>query len=276
MFVVKPELFHRHVRRETGRSPLASAARIAQNRDMPPATTTGDPALELLRRRTSALGLALTAAAGRSLIDLLERIPAQPQNLTSVRDVIAGVDRHLADSLAGAAMPEIADAASLVDVGSGAGFPGLPLAAAHPGLRVTLLESEGRKADWLRAASGGFPNVRVVADRSETLAAREPAGHDVAVARALAPLPVALELAAPLVRIGGAVVIWRGPRDHDAEAAADLAAPQLGLAPAEPVAVKPFPGATRHLHVFEKVEATPARFPRRPGRAAKRPLGTAA
>jgi 16S rRNA (guanine527-N7)-methyltransferase len=247
---------------------------------MTPAPTTQAPAaaaaLDLLRRRASALGIVLTADAERRLIDLLEGIAAQPQNLTGVRDVIAGVDRHLADSLAGAALPAIAAADSLVDVGSGAGFPGLALAAARPELSVTLLESEGRKAEWLRAASGGFPNVRVVADRSETLAAREPGAHDVAVARALATLPVALELAAPLVRVGGAVVIWRGPRDADAEVAADLAAALLGLAPAEPVPVEPFPGAIRHLHVFEKVDATPARFPRRPGRAAKRPLGTAA
>jgi 16S rRNA (guanine527-N7)-methyltransferase len=246
---------------------------------MTPAPTTRAPAaaaLDLLRRRTSALGIGLTVEAERRLIDLLESIAAQPQNLTAVRDVIAGVDRHLADSLAGAALPAIAAAASLIDVGSGAGFPGLPLAAARPEMRVTLLESEGRKAEWLRGASGGFPNVRVVADRSETLAAREPGAHDVAVARALAPLPAALELAAPLVRVGGAVVIWRGLRDPDAEVAADLAAPQLGLAPAEPVPVEPFPGAIRHLHVFKKVDATPARFPRRPGRAVKRPLGTAA
>jgi 16S rRNA (guanine527-N7)-methyltransferase len=245
---------------------------------MTPAPTTQAPPapLDLLRRRTAALGIVLTVDAERRLLDLLESIAAQSQNLTAVRDVIAGVDRHLADSLAGAALPAIAAAQSLVDVGSGAGFPGLPLAAARPGMRVTLLESEGRKAEWLCAASGGFPNVRVVADRSETLAAREPGAHDVAVARALAPLPVALELAAPLVRVGGAVVIWRGPRDPHAEVAAELAAPQLGLAPGEPVPVEPFPGAIRHLHVFEKVDATPARFPRRPGRAAKRPLGTAA
>jgi 16S rRNA (guanine527-N7)-methyltransferase len=92
--------------------------------------------------------------------------------------------------------------------------------------------------------------------------------------RALGPLPVCLELAAPLVAVGGTVVVWRGDDDDPAlERAGEEAAAELGLEPSPPVAVAPFPGARRRLHAFRKTTATPRRYPRRAGRAAKRPLG---
>ncbi len=85
---------------------------------------------------------------------------------------------------------------------------------------------------------------------------------------------MALELAAPLVAVGGSVLAWRGDdSDPEREAASARAAAELGLDPRRPVASTPFPGARRRLQLFTKVAATPARFPRRPGRAAKRPLG---
>jgi 16S rRNA (guanine527-N7)-methyltransferase len=207
-----------------------------------------------------------------ALLALLDAMAAEPQNLTAIADPLDAVDRHLADSLAALALPEVARAGACVDVGSGAGFPGLALAAARPGMAVTLVESERRKADWLRRASAPFPNVRVVADRSEHLAAAERERWPLATARALASPPAALELLAPLVEVGGAVVLWRGD-DPGPDADARAAAGALGLEPRPPVPVRPFPGARRRLQVFAKVAPTPARFPRRPGRAAKRPLG---
>jgi 16S rRNA (guanine527-N7)-methyltransferase len=223
--------------------------------------------------RARALGADLDPEPAAALVALLDRIALEPQNLTAIEGLDEGLDRHLADSLAGLALPEIGAADSLVDLGSGAGFPGLPLAAARPGMAVTLVESERRKADWLRRASAGFPNVRVVADRSEHLAAAERERYAAATARALGPLPVALELAAPLVRVGGAVVAWRGDAAGPDEEAAARAAAELGLEPRPPVTVEPFQGARRRLQVFAKVAPTPARYPRRAGRAAKRPLG---
>ena len=98
--------------------------------------------------------------------------------------------------------------------------------------------------------------------------------NDAVLARALAPQTVVLEYAAPLLRMGGALVDWRGRRDPSAEEAADRAASGLGLSRVETRRVMPFEQATdRHLHVFVKVAETPARFPRRPGIARKRPLG---
>ena len=222
------------------------------------------------------MGVAVSLEVAGNLVALLDRIALEPQNLTSIEVLEEGIDRHLADSLAGLAVGELAGASACVDLGSGGGFPGLALAAARPQMAVTLVESERRKADWLRRAAGDFPNVRVVADRSEHLASAERERYPVATARALGPLPVTLELAAPLVSVGGAVLVWRGDRsDPEVDAAAARAAGELGLEPGEPVRSSPFPGARRRLQLFRKTAATPSRFPRRPGRAARRPLGGA-
>ena len=99
---------------------------------------------------------------------------------------------------------------------------------------------------------------------------------DLVTARALAPLAVVAEYAAPLLAVGGALVAWRGRRDPEDEAAAARAAAELGLEPGTVTRVEPYPGAlNRHLHVMRKVAPTPDRFPRRPGMARKRPLGGA-
>lgn len=248
-------------------APPAHASRGPVSRE------TGGPARRLIDGART-LGVELTPPVAAALVALLDRIALEPQNLTAIEGLDEGIERHLLDSLAGLVVPEVAGASSAVDIGSGAGFPGLVLASVRPEMAVTLVESEGRKADWLRRASAGLRNVRVVADRSEHLAAAEREVHPLATARALGPLPVALELAAPLVAVGGAVVVWRGDAaDPEGEAAGARAALELGLEPAEPVAVTPFPGARRRVQAFRKVAPTPARYPRRPGRAATRPLG---
>lgn len=239
----------------------------------PVSRETGGPARRLVAR-LAALGVGLDDDVAARLIALLDLIALEPQNLTAIDGIDDGIDRHLADSLAGLTLPEIASATASMDIGSGVGFPGLALAIARPELSVTLVESEGRKAGWLGRASATIPNVRVVSDRSEYLAVREREAVPLVTMRALGPLPVALELAAPLVCVGGTVVAWRGDDGEPAtEAAGMRAAEILGLSPHAPVAVSPFPGARRRLQVFDKIAPTPARFPRRPGRAAKRPLG---
>jgi 16S rRNA (guanine527-N7)-methyltransferase len=229
---------------------------------------------ERVAAAAEALGVPLTAEAAATLVAVVDRMLAQPQNLTAIDDLDAALERHVADGLAGAALREIADAGRLVDVGAGGGFPGLALAAALPDLEVTLVESERRKAEWLVSVSVSeiFPNVRVVHARSEDLARRSREGWDVATARALAPAPSALELCAPLVAVPGAIVLWAGPEDPEADRRADAAAELLGLAPGRRHAVSPFPGADRRLAVHAKRSPTPERFPRRPGRATKRPL----
>ena len=183
----------------------------------------------------------------------------------------------MADSLCGLEVAALRAAGRIADLGAGAGFPGLPLAIALPGAEVDLVESAARKCaviDRLVAAAA-IANARAVPARAETWAAGEGRDRYAAVtARALAPLAVLCEYAAPLLRAGGVLVAWKGARDADEEGAGARAAAAVGLEPVEVRAVTPFAGAhSRHLHVFAKVAPTPPRFPRRPGVAAKRPLG---
>lgn len=190
----------------------------------------------------------------------------------------AGILRdHLADSLVALDLSEVRGARAIADLGAGAGFPGLPLAIALPAARVSCVESNGRKCAFIsRAAEAcGAANAMAVHARAEDWGAGLGA-CDLVTARALAPLAVVAEYAAPLLAMGGWLVAWRGRRDDADEAAGAKAAAELGLEPGPVIAVEPYPGALhRHLHVMRKVATTPERFPRRPGMARKRPLGGA-
>lgn len=200
-----------------------------------------------------------------------------PEAPTTVTDRAGILRDHLADSLVGLELPEVRAACAVADLGSGAGFPGLPLAIALPGARVSCVESNGRKCAFItRAAEAcGAANAVTVHARAEEWADGIKA-CDLVTARALAPLAVVAEYAAPLLTVGGALVAWRGQRDPYDEAGGARAAAELGLEPGPVIRVEPYPGALhRHLHVLRKVTATPDRFPRRPGMARKRPLGGA-
>jgi 16S rRNA (guanine527-N7)-methyltransferase len=207
-----------------------------------------------------------------ALLALIERDDRAP---TSIRDRAQAATAHVADSLSALVLPELGEAAALVDIGSGAGFPGLPVAVARPGAEVTLLESQRRKCVFLdeaiRVASA--TNARVVCARAEEWQDGARA-FDAALARAVASQPVVLEYAAPLLRVGGVLVDWRGRRDEPEEAAALRAADALGMEPVRVERSEPYADAhAHHLHVFAKRTETPERFPRRPGMARKRPLG---
>jgi 16S rRNA (guanine527-N7)-methyltransferase len=195
---------------------------------------------------------------------------------TTIRDPGEAVQRHVADSLSALELPFVREAGQIADLGSGAGWPGLALAAALPGARVSLVESAIRHCRYLERAVevSGLQNVTVVNARAESW----PEGiglHDVVTARALGALAVILEYAAPLLVDGGHIVAWKGTVSAE-EAAAGLAAAEiLGLEPLPVLSVTPFPKARDHtLHAFRKIAPTPDRFPRRPGMATKRPLGT--
>ncbi len=219
----------------------------------------------------------LASGTDAQLLSLLHSLTADPVAPTSVRDPLTALNDHLADSLVALVLPAVRAAGSIADIGSGAGLPGLPLAIALPAASVALIESNARKCAFIERASAacGLTNASVVRARAESWP--EGVGRfDVVTARALAPLDVVAEYAAPLLRVGGTLVAWRGRRDPEAEAGAARAAEQLGLEPAEPRPVQPYPGAEhRHLHSMLKTEPTPRSFPRRPGIARKRPLGSA-
>ncbi|MDA8069044.1 MAG: 16S rRNA (guanine(527)-N(7))-methyltransferase RsmG [Actinomycetota bacterium] len=226
-----------------------------------------------LARLQRQFGLELTQT--RQLRDLVRLLAEEEHAPTTVREPARVLDEHIADALSALALPALRKAAMIVDVGSGAGLPGLPLAIALRDARVTLLEATGRKCAFLCALTKRLElaNVQVVHCRAESWSAG--AGlADVVTARAVAPLDVVVEYAAPLLRLGGVLVAWRGQRDASAEADAGRAADLLGMTAEIPIAVEPYPGSVhRHLHVFLKVAPTPPRFPRREGVARKRPLG---
>lgn len=217
---------------------------------------------------------ALPAGATEGLGRLLELVAGDPTAPTTVRSPERAVDVHVADSLVALELDEVRSARRLADLGSGAGFPGLPLALALPGARVALVESAERKCAFLARGveATGAANAEVVVARAEEW--REGVGGcDLVTARALAPLPVIVEYAAPLLSPGGALVAWKGGRDPAEEADGAAAAAETGLVPAGIRLTRPWPGAERHhLHLYRKVGSTPNRYPRRPGIAHKRPL----
>lgn len=213
-----------------------------------------------------------------ALLAVLEALAREDDPHTTVSDPAQAVDVHIADSLSGLEVPDLRGAGRLADVGSGAGFPGLPLAVALPRARVDMIEAASRKCaviDRLTHAAG-LDNeiVRALPMRAEERAAwggRE--SYEVVTARAVAALPVLVEYASPLLAVGGVFVAWKAALEPDEISRGAKAAVEVGLEAEAVVEVQPYPGIrNRNLVVYRKVAPSPERFPRRPGMAAKRPL----
>jgi 16S rRNA (guanine527-N7)-methyltransferase len=191
------------------------------------------------------------------LIDEYLRAVVSTPGLTAIRDLAEARRVLVDDSLRGLELLRTYGGPA-IDVGSGGGVPGIPLAIALPELEFTLLEAEERKAAFLRRWAAALPNVRVVRGRAES---QPTDAYRVAVAKALAPPPVAAEWCLPLVEPGGAAILWVGPSADAARVArvAALLAAELD---------KSRPG----FFVLRKLAPTPPGFPRRIGVARKRPL----
>jgi 16S rRNA (guanine527-N7)-methyltransferase len=209
---------------------------------------------------------------------VLELLASDPASLSSVRG--KGSWRvHVEDSLSG--LDLVGTPARLADIGAGAGFPGLVLAAALPQTHVDLIESVGRKAAFIERAiaAAGLENATAIARRSEEWADGAPpsggaGAYDVVTARAVGRLATLAELASPLLRDGGILVAWKGRRHDDEEAELARAAATLAMQPGEIRGVGKAAGFEhRHLHVVIKSGSTPAGLPRRAGIAKKRPFG---
>jgi len=226
-------------------------------------------------REISLLGDRFGVALG-GLEAILELQAVDPGASTKIRDPGDAVSRHIADSLVALEIPEVRTARRIADLGSGAGWPGLALAAALPSASVALVESAIKRCGYLEraVAAGGLANVEVVHARAEEWAAGLGA-CDLVTARALAALPVVCEYAAPLLADGGVLVAWKGEVSADEARDGAAAAAELGLEVGAVRRVSPYPEAERRtLHLFRKIAPTPERFPRRPGMAVKRPLGS--
>jgi 16S rRNA (guanine527-N7)-methyltransferase len=231
--------------------------------------------LEVLREAPTSQQVEQFARYSELLVEWNQRI-----NLTAIVDEEGIVTRHFLDSLSvlAALDPAASDGYSVIDVGAGAGLPGVPLAIMRPRWEVTLLEATRKKVDFLSlvAAELKLSNVTALWGRAEDWGQESVFRErfDAAVARAVAELPVLAEFCLPFVRQGGRWVAQKGPRAEEEVQQARNALGQLGgrLLRVEQVAVPGLAGETRALVIVEKVKATPATFPRRPGTPAKRPL----
>lgn len=221
----------------------------------------------------------LDAEARRALEKVLELLARERASVSSVTEPERAWRVHVDDSLTGLAVPPLRDARRIADLGAGAGFPGLVLATALPEAEIDLVESVGRKCEFMRRAAdeAGIANVEVVCARSEELAADQDRreAYDAVAARAVGRLSTLAELASPLLRDGGVLVAWKGKRNEDEEAELSRAAPSLAMSPGEILAVGDSAGSRhRHLHVVAKIGPTPSDLPRRAGMAKKRPRGS--
>ena len=186
--------------------------------------------------------------------------------------------RHYGDSLLPLAHAEwFPQGASLIDVGSGAGFPGLPLAIARPDLHVTLLDAQRKRCDFLNAVVEKLvlSNVTVLHARAEDAARTDlRESFDIAAARAVAPLNVLCEYLLPFVGLNGRALCWKGPAVMEELQSGEKAAHILG-AKAEPLARLPIAGREHYVQPFLKLKKTLRQYPRKSGTPAKDPLGQA-
>jgi 16S rRNA (guanine527-N7)-methyltransferase len=219
---------------------------------------------------------ALPQAAREQLEKVLALLAEERASVSSVVDERAW-QVHVVDSLTGLEVPELREAGRIADVGAGAGFPGLALAVALPESHVDLIESVGRKCEFMQRAieTAGIDNATVLNSRSEDLASGESReAYDAVTARAVGRLSTLAELASPLLKPNGVLVAWKGKRDGDEEQRLANAGEDLAMTPEQILDVGNRAGSKhRHLHVIRKTSTTPSDLPRRPGMAKKRPKG---
>jgi 16S rRNA (guanine527-N7)-methyltransferase len=222
-------------------------------------------------------GRLLDEAQRETITLVLELLETERASVSSVTDPQRAWRVHVADSLTGLEFAQLKEASRIADVGSGAGFPGLVLAVALPNAQVDLIESVGRKCDFIERAiaASGLANARVLNARSEEVAegdGRE--AYEAVTARAVGRLSTLAELASPLLKDNGVLVAWKGKRDPDEESQLSRAAQRLAMQPEQILHVGPFAGSDhRHLHLIRKSGSTPEGLPRRSGIAKKRPYG---
>ena len=226
-----------------------------------------------VKQGAAALGADLDGPLGAGLALFLARLLEANRafNLTAITDLDAAWQRHVLDSLS--LLPSLAADPALqriVDVGSGGGLPGLPLALALPERSFTLLEATGKKAAFLAEVSQelGLRNVTVVPERAESFGQGAGRAHfDAATARALSRMPVLLELTLPLLRVGGMCFALKG---EQAQAEIEEARRALSLLGGEVRETRRTPTGT--IVIIDKPRPTPPRYPRRPGEPKRSPL----
>lgn len=192
-------------------------------------------------------------------------------NLTAITAPDEAADKHFVDSLL--ALPYITQGASCIDVGTGAGFPGIPLLIARPDLRMTLLDSLHKRVTFLQETLAALGlTAACIHARAEDAAKAPPhrGAYDIALSRAVAPLPTLLELTVPFLRTGGVSICYKGSAAREEAETAQSACRALNCA----LELKEFsmPYGKRTLVLAKKTAPTPGRFPRKAGEPARRPL----
>ncbi len=230
-----------------------------------------------MQREAEQIGVPLDGAQAAALMRLAAAVSAAPFNVTAIRDAGDVRRKHLLDSLSCLRVMRPACGERLLDIGSGGGFPGLPLAILRPDTEVHLLEANRRKGTFLADAASalGLANVAVIPDRAETVAhlPRYREQFEWVVARAVAPLRVLLEYGLPFCRAGGCLVAMKGPRVDEEIAAAGRALGVLGGRwGARADLVLPGGDERRSLVCAVRVHDAPRRYPRSPGVPSRRPL----
>lgn len=233
---------------------------------------------ELLREGAAALGIDIKPHFTQfaELLRLLQEGNAR-FNLTALKTERDIVLKHFVDSLTCLRGGHLNGEHTVVDLGTGAGFPALPLAIVNPNLSILPLDSTRKKIDFVRetAASLGLLNVTPLVGRAETLG-RDPnhrEGYDRVVVRAVAALPILTELALPLLRVGGLLVAQKGPISSEELETGRRAAGEVGgqIQDVDSFAL-PILGDERTIVVIEKIRPTPAKYPRREGVPNQQPL----
>lgn len=229
-------------------------------------------ALQLLGLRLTARQLAAFERYEAELMDWNAR-----HNLTAIREPAGIRSKHFLDSLTCVLAWRDTPPSSLIDVGTGAGFPGIPLKILHPSLSLTLVESVGKKAEFCKhvVETLGLDKVEVLQTRAEEVGqiAKHRERYDWAVARAVANLPILVEYLLPLVRVGGGVLAQKGDSGPAEAQASERAIKLLGGRLRQLVKVN-LPGVAedRYLVIIDKIAATPPSYPRRVGIPMKKPL----
>ena len=220
-----------------------------------------------------ALGLALTDNQIQTLCDFGAAVVRQNEvmNLTAITESEAVAKLHLLDSLTVLSTADL-KGKTLIDVGCGAGFPGVPTAIACPDAKVTLLDSLGKRVKWLESILPQLGvNAECVTARAEEAVADRRERYDYATSRAVARLNILLELTAPYVKVGGAVLAMKGALAKEELAEAQSAIKKLGLK-LEAVKEYPIDGTSHAVIVLRKVAPTPKAYPRRFAKIKQSPL----
>ena len=238
------------------------------------------PLIELPDAARDLLGVDLTPeqqAAFEHYTQELVTWNEQRANLTAIIDPLAVEIRHYLDSLSILKIAPMTAGLSVIDVGTGAGFPGLPLRIVAPSIKLALMEATGKKTQFLEhvCAQLKFNNVKVIHARAED-AGQDPAHreqYDLVVARSVAHMPILMEYLLPLCKVGGRVIAMKGESAAKEAQIAETAMRTLGgrLTSITPITL-PHVAETHHLMLIDKTVTTPARFPRKPGLPSKNPL----